>query len=327
MMGMFSRGQSTTPGSGLFDLFRPTPKPDRFGSYELEDELGHGGMGVVYAARHRLLGRRAALKVLPDELDPIAVRRFEREVRRTAFLHHPSTVTVYDYGRSERGRFYYAMELVEGYDLSTLVERHGPLDAGRVLGILRDVAGALAEAHGQGLVHRDIKPANLMLCREAGRRTNGGDRAKVLDFGLVRETADPSASLTGSEQLVTGTPHYLAPEGIRTPNDIDGRADLYSLGATAYFLLTGRHVFADAGGTYAVCAAHLSEPVTPPSHFVDLPPALERIVLRLLAKDRMDRPANAGVLQDELEALELPTPTAEDVDAFWDTVEMAAIAA
>lgn len=246
--GMFSRTH-TTERSGLFDLFKPTPKPDRFGSYELEQELGHGGMGVVYTARHRLLGRRAALKVLPDELDPVALRRFEREVRRTAFLHHPSTVTVYDYGRSERGRFYYAMELVEGHDLATLVERSGPLDPGRVLGILRDIAGALAEAHGQGLVHRDIKPANLMLTREAGRRTNGGERAKVLDFGLVRETCDPRASVSGNTELVTGTPHYLAPEAIRTPSDIDGRADLYSLGASAYFLLTGRHVFAEAGNT------------------------------------------------------------------------------
>ncbi|MBO6939864.1 MAG: serine/threonine protein kinase [Deltaproteobacteria bacterium] len=327
-MSMFSRGHSsTTSGSGLFDLFRPAPKPDRFGSYELEHELGHGGMGVVYQARHRLLGRRAALKVLPDELDPVAMRRFEREVRRTAFLHHPSTVTVYDYGRSEHGRFYYAMELVDGHDLSTLVERSGPLSPGRVLGILRDIAGALAEAHGQGLVHRDIKPANLMLCRESGRRSNGGDRAKVLDFGLVRETTDPNASLSGSDGLVTGTPHYLAPEAIRTPDDVDGRADLYSLGATAYFLLTGRHVFADAKGSYAVCAAHLAEPVVPPSRYASVPAALERIVLRLLAKDRMERPANAALLQDELDAIHLPMPTHAEADAFWDGVAMATLAA
>lgn len=318
---------STTERSGLFRLFRPAPKPDRFGSYELERELGHGAMGVVYRAHHRLLGRPAALKVLPDALDATALRRFEREVRRTAFLHHPSTVTVYDYGQSREGRFYYAMELVDGPDLATLVERHGPLDAGRVLAILRDIAGALAEAHGQGLVHRDIKPANLMLCREAGRRTNGGERAKVLDFGLVRETSDPNQSLTASDELVTGTPHYIAPEAIRSPSDVDGRADLYSLGATAYFLLTGRHVFADAGGTLGVCAAHLHEPVVSPSTFASVPAELEQLVLRLLAKDCLQRPASAAALQTELERISVPTPTRSESERWWDAVELAAVAA
>lgn len=317
---MFSRAQTS---SGLFDVFfKADPQPDRFGSYELEGELGRGAMGVVHVARHRLLGRRAALKVLPDELDPLALRRFVREVCRTAFLHHPSTVTVYDYGRSERGRFYYAMELVDGYDLASLVERSGPLAPGRVLAILRDVAGALAEAHGQGLVHRDIKPANLMLCREAGRRTNGGERAKVLDFGLLREAADP-----GGDERVTGTPHYLAPEAIRTPSDIDGRADLYSLGATAYFLLTGRQVFADASGALGVCAAQLNEPVLPPSQVVAVPPELEQIVLRLLAKDRMERPASASELQELLERVSIETPSLAEANAWWDTVGMAAVAA
>lgn len=321
-------GQSSTSGSGLFRLFfKGGDEPDTFGSYELERELGHGGMGVVYVARHRLLGRRAALKVLPDQVDPVALRRFEREVRRTAFLHHPSTVTVYDYGRSGTGKLYYAMELVEGHDLATLVERMGPLDPGRVVAILRDIAGALAEAHGQGLVHRDIKPANLMLCREAGRRSNGGERAKVLDFGLVREPVDPGASISVGDELVTGTPHYLAPEVIRTPGDIDGRADLYSLGATAYFLLTGRHVFADAGGTLGVCAAHLHEAVTPPSRFAPVPAALEAIVMRLLAKDRTERFPNAAALQEALEALPIAPPTEARSSAWWDEVELATLAA
>ncbi len=248
-------------------------------------------------------------------------------MRRTAFLHHPSTVTVYDYGRSADGRRYYAMELVDGHDLATLVLRMGPLDPGRVGAILRDVAGALAEAHGQGLVHRDIKPANLMLCREVGRRSNGGERAKVLDFGLVREPTDPyAATTTDDEQLVTGTPHYLAPEAIRNPADLDGRADLYSLGATAYFLLTGRHVFA-AGNTLSVCLAHLREPVAPPSHFATVPPALEAIVLRLLAKERTERFPNASALQEALEALTLAPPTSEESAAWWESLELATLAA
>jgi serine/threonine protein kinase len=311
----------------------------QLGQYVLEQKLGEGGMGVVYRARHALLRRPTAIKLLaPDQVGEQALERFAREVRLTARLAHPNTVTIYDYGHTPEGTFYYAMELLDGSDLENLVTRTGPVGAARVRHILIQVAGALAEAHAIGLIHRDIKPGNVMLCHHALR----DDVAKLLDFGLVKElgdlaldggegarsaeprttpaegTPDPDRTRTGVRFLV-GTPHYMAPEAIVKPEAVGPRSDLYSLGALAYFLLVGKPVF--EGATIgAVCEHHLhSCPVAPSVRLGRaIPAGLERIVLECLAKDPAQRAASASSLVDALTALDdVETWTTRDAREWW----------
>ncbi|MAC27475.1 MAG: serine/threonine protein kinase [Sandaracinus sp.] len=287
----------------------------RLGQYHLTRKLGEGGMGVVYLAEHVLLKRETAVKVLPPEkagLDAIA--RFEREVVHTSRLAHPNTVQIYDYGRTPQGLFYYAMEYLQGLTLEELVAEDGPQPPARVVHLLRQAAAALAEAHGRGLVHRDVKPANLMVCHRGGVP----DMLKVLDFGLVKELAtaskDPSLSQAGA---LAGTPLYLAPEAIRG-DALDGRADLYALGAVAYYLLTGEPVF-EGTTTVEICAAHLHREPAPPSERVpEIPDALEGLVLQLLAKDPTERPADGAALVRELDALQLAGWDADARVAWWE---------
>jgi serine/threonine-protein kinase len=263
-------------------------------------------MGVVYLAEHQLLKRPCALKLIaPDRAgEPRALARFEREVRVTARLTHPNTVEIYDYGRTEDGRFYYVMELLDGLSLADLVARHGPLPAGRAIFLLRQACGALAEAHAAGLVHRDLKPANIF----AARRGNLHDFAKLLDFGLVLPLAPagagpgPSTVEPSLEGHIAGSPLYMAPEqatGVQRP---DARSDLYGLGAVAYYLLTGHAPF--TGPTaMAVLVSVAHDPVEPPSrHRPGLPADLERIVLRCLAKSPADRYPDADALERDLAA-------------------------
>jgi len=272
-------------------------KAMQLGQYVLDQKIGEGGMGVVYRASHALLRRPAAIKLLENVAEHSVVR-FEREVQITARLTHPNTVAVFDYGRTPDGTFYYAMELLEGVTLEDLVTEHGPQPAPRVMHILLQACGALEEAHAAGLVHRDIKPANIMLT-ERGLLP---DVVKVLDFGLVKEvdaSANPSKTAVNS---IMGTPHYMAPEAITDPDKIDARADLYALGATAYYLLTGERVF-EGSNLIEVCSRHLHEaPVRPSKKKADVPPALEEIVLACLAKKKEERPADAGKLLAMLEA-------------------------
>ena len=257
-------------------------------------------MGVVYLAEHQLLKRPCALKLIaPDRAgDPKALARFEREVRTTARLSHPNTVEIYDYGRTEDGTFYYVMELLSGLSLADLVERHGPLPPGRAIFLLRQACGALAEAHAAGLVHRDLKPANIF----AARRGNLHDFVKLLDFGLVLPPPDPSTAEPSREGHIAGSPLYMAPEQATGAARPDARADLYGLGAVAYYLLTGRAPF--AGPTaMAVMIAVARDPVEPPSrHRPGLPPDLERVVLRCLAKSPADRYPDADALDRDLAA-------------------------
>lgn len=196
----------------------------RLGQYRLEELVGKGAMGEVYRASHSMLRRPTAIKVIrPDAANPELLRRFEREVRETSRLSHPNTVAVFDYGRTPDGAFYYAMEYLDGADLRRVVERHGPLPAARVIHLLGQACGALAEAHAAGLVHRDLKPSNLMLCRRGGLH----DVVKVVDFGLVRDVA-AAPDLTGTGVLC-GTPESMAPEVLRGEPATAG-ADLYALG-------------------------------------------------------------------------------------------------
>jgi eukaryotic-like serine/threonine-protein kinase len=209
---------------------------------------------------------------------------------------HPNTISIFDYGRTAEGVFYYVMEYLDGLDLQSLVERYGPLEPARAIHILAQISGALAEAHALGLIHRDIKPANIVLTE----RPDEPDVVKVVDFGLVK-TFGGNLVESAVTDGITGTPLYMAPEAITQPDTIDGRSDLYAVGAVAYFLLTGRHVF-EAATVFEVCSKHMVEAPVPPSRRLGkpLPADLEAIVLGCLAKDREDRPASAAILRTSL---------------------------
>ncbi|MET0594669.1 MAG: serine/threonine-protein kinase, partial [Polyangiaceae bacterium] len=299
----------------IYGLRERVRQARQLGQYLLEKKLGEGGMGVVYRGSHALLRRPTAVKLLVSErAGERAIQRFEREVRLTARLTHPNTVTIYDYGRTPEGVFYYAMELLDGIDLEDLVRMEGALPPARVCHILLQVAGALAEAHAIGLIHRDVKPANIMLCRQIGR----SDIAKLLDFGLVREL--DSVDKTRSDiHTLTGTPLYMSPEAIINPREVDGRADLYALAAVGYFLLVGAPVF-EARTVVEVCGLHLHAEPVPPSERLGrpLPEALERVILRGLAKKPDDRFPSAEAFARELRiASEGVTWTPEEADAWW----------
>jgi eukaryotic-like serine/threonine-protein kinase len=266
----------------------------QFGQYQLRDRLGAGGMGEVYLAEHLLLKRPCALKLIrPDRAaDPTALARFEREVRTTAQLRHPNTVEIYDYGHTADGTFYYVMEHLRGLTLDALVERHGPLPAGRAIYLLRQACEALAEAHAAGLIHRDLKPANIFAARFGGRC----DVAKLLDFGLVKPIAEPDAAGLTGEGRICGTPLFMSPEQAAGDRAPDARSDLYSLGAVAYYLLAGRALF-EGRSPMGVLIALARDPVVPPSLIrPDLPADLERVVVRCLAKRPDDRYPDAEAL-------------------------------
>jgi serine/threonine-protein kinase len=271
----------------------------QLGPYQLKERLGAGGMGEVYLAEHVLLRRPCAVKLIRPERagDPQFLRRFEREVQVTATLSHPNTVEVFDYGHADDGTFYYVMEYLPGLNLEELVQRHGPLPAPRVIHLLRQVCGALREAHVIGLVHRDIKPSNVLVCERGGVV----DVAKLLDFGLVRAPrhAEMGQTLT-QEGTLAGTPAYMSPEQAAGQMDVDARSDLYSLGAVAYFLLTGQPPFVRPTAVQTL-AAHLSEPVTPPSALrPGLSADLEAVVLRCLDKEPARRFPTAEALDQAL---------------------------
>jgi serine/threonine-protein kinase len=303
-------------------LRREASEARRLGQYVLKERLGTGGMGEVYRAEHRLLKRPCAVKLIRPDCadDPELLRRFEREVQVMATLTHPNTVEVYDYGHAEDGTFYYAMEYLPGPNLETLVRRHGPLPPGRVVYLLRQLCGALREAHAAGLIHRDVKPGNVLVCRQGGLH----DVAKLLDFGLVRAPASGEDATRLTEKgTVMGTPDYMAPEQARGA-EVDGRGDIYALGAVAYFLLTGRPPFVRETAVETM-AAHLREPVPPPRGLrPDLPADLEVVVLRCLAKDPAGRYADVDQLEQALAGCACAgTWTEADARAWWHQEEAA----
>ncbi|MEZ0315244.1 MAG: serine/threonine-protein kinase [Myxococcota bacterium] len=291
-----------TLSSVIHGLRREIVQARKLGQYTLGDKLGEGGMGTVYRASHALLRRPTAIKLLQEgRSGSDAVKRFEREVQLTSQLTHPHTITIYDYGRTPDGVFYYAMELLEGTTLQRIVETEGAQPAARVARILAMVAGALAEAHARGLIHRDIKPANIIL----GERGGIADFAKVLDFGLVREVNDaasPELTMVGS---VVGTPMYLAPELIQG-EPATAQSDLYALGAVGYFMVAGNTVF-EGKTVVEICAHHLHTPPTPPSAKLGKPvhSGLEALLMQCLGKDPGARPASAQAFAESLTALEL----------------------
>jgi len=310
----------------IYGLRKRVQEAREIGQYTLVERLGSGGMGEVWRARHRLLVRPAAIKLLPP--DPLGssaggrevlLRRFEREASATAVLQSPHTVQLYDFGLAEAGRLYYVMELLNGIDLDQLVQRYGPVPAERVIHIVKQVCHSLAEAHANGLVHRDIKPANIFISRIASER----DFVKVLDFGLVkldhyRDQPDP-LRLTRADSA-SGTPGYMAPEIVLGETEYDHRVDLYSLGCVAYWLLTGKMVF-EADTAMKVMLDHARSPAPKPSTRTELsiPRALEDIVMSCLEKDPARRPTSAEKLEAQLAACPVPSPwTAERAARWWE---------
>ena len=272
----------------------------KLGQYQLGEKLGEGGMGEVYLAEHQLLKRPCALKLIKPGVntDPIALARFEREVQAAAMLSHPNTIEIFDYGHTDDGTFYYVMQYLPGLTVSDLVRQSGPMPPGRVIYVMRQVCGALAEAHRYGLVHRDLKPANILVAILGGKC----DFAKVLDFGLVKLTATPGALQLTADYTVSGTPQYMSPEQATATAGVDGRADIYSLGAVLYFMLTGRPPF-EGTNPAELMIAHARDPVVPPSrHQPEIPADLEAVVLRCLAKKPDDRYLDARALAAALAA-------------------------
>jgi serine/threonine-protein kinase len=268
------------------------------GKYELERRIGRGGMGEVWSARHPGLRRSVALKVLRD-VDAPARARFEREVAALSELRHPNTVRVLDYGATESGAAFFAMELLVGPTLSEVVAEHGPLAPARVAHIGKQIARALGEAHAKGMAHRDIKPANLILAEAGGEP----DFVKIIDFGIVRLHDDAARSSRADPEFV-GTPKYMAPEVVAGASEGDARSDVYALGAVMFFLLTGTPPFV-ADSTAGVLVAHLKQTVPMPSRRVGtLPAALEALVLRCLSKNPADRPQDGLELARALEGLD-----------------------
>jgi hypothetical protein len=306
-------GVAALASSVIYGLQAIAREARQLGQYELEEKIGEGGMGAVYRARHAMLRRPTAVKLLTGDGSESQLRRFEKEVQLTARLTHPNTISIYDYGRTPDGVFYYAMELLEGLTLEELVHHDGPQTAGRVIHLLRQVCAALKEAHGIGLIHRDIKPANIYLCR----RGDVPDFVKVLDFGLVREIKRDGDVTRSNIDTVVGTPLYMSPEAILTPDRIDARADIYGLGCVAYHLVAGEPPF--AGQTFVeVCAHHLHSPPPLPSQRRPVADDLERVILSCLAKDPSDRPQSAEALSQSLQhCRDAATWTETDAGAWW----------
>jgi hypothetical protein len=288
----------------------------QMGQYTLEEKIGSGGMGAVYRARHAFLRRPTAVKVLDaDKVTDESLARFEREVQLTSRLCHPNTIAVYDYGKTPDGTFYYAMEYLDGVNLEELVKVWGALPEARVIPILRQICGSLAEAHAIGLIHRDIKPANIILTSRAGL----ADFVKVLDFGLVKAANTDEAAKLTQANVTVGTPHYLSPEAVQDSKTVSPLSDVYAIGAVAYYLVTGTQVF--TGKTIVeICMKHGMEVPVPPSARLGRPVSagLEGLILRCLAKKPKDRPPGTRALAEELDRLEVGGSwTQADAEQWW----------
>jgi serine/threonine-protein kinase len=315
---------AVVPATVIRGLGKRVSRERELGSYQVGDLIGHGGMGDVYRATHRLLARPAAIKLIrpealgaegPDRAQ-VVVERFRREARAAASLKCPHTIELYDFGTADNGTFYYVMELLNGLDLRELVGRYGPLGAPRSVHLLKQACLSLAEAHERGLIHRDIKPSNMVVCRMGV----AVDYMKVLDFGLVKSASDresPARDLT-SPDVTTGTPAYMAPEIAVGDRPVDYRADLYALGCVAFWMLTGRDVF-EGPTPIAVLTKHVRDDPPAPSSLSEtsIPPDLDQVVLDCLAKDPAERPASALELLARFNALPVEPWGTEAARDWW----------
>ena len=311
----------------VYGLGAAVTKARELGSYRLVERLGKGGMGEVWRAKHRMLARPAAIKLIRPEMmgakdhaaRELLLRRFEREAQATALMRSAHTMELYDFGVADDGTFYYVMELLEGFDLDALVTRFGPVSPERAVHFLRQTCASLAEAHEAGLIHRDVKPANLYACRY-GREV---DFIKVLDFGLVKQGGESEADadkLTGADRSPGGTPAYMSPEQALGGDEVDARTDIYALGCVAYWLLTGTLVFQGTTSMETI-VMHVHRAPDPPSRRTSrpIPTELEEIVLACLAKSPADRPQTADELADRLGAVDVGEEwTAARARLWWE---------
>lgn len=311
VIAVFSATRASALQRQAFDALRELKQ---LGAYTLRKKLGEGGMGEVWLAEHRLLKRPCAMKFVRAELasEPATAARFEREVRAVTALTHFNTVRIYDYGRGDDGGFYYVMEYLEGPTLDRLVKDHGPLTPGRTVYLLRQLCGALSEAHRAGMVHRDLKPGNIIVAKLGGQH----DVAKLLDFGLVQDhggDADVKITRAGT---VLGTPAYMCPEQA-AGESVDRRGDLYSLGAVAFFCLTGRPPF-EGTSVGKLISAHLTQPAPDVREFrPDVPADLAAVVARCLAKDPAERFPAACALEGALAACACSEEWSAALAAQW----------
>jgi serine/threonine-protein kinase len=287
----------------------------RIAQYHIQRLIGEGAMGKVFEAEHLLLRRDCAIKLIRPEYcaDNHALQRFEREVRATAQLTHPHTIEVFDYGQTKEGIFFYVMELLPGMNLREIVNTSGPLPPARAVHFLIEVCEALEEAHGKGLIHRDVKPTNIF----ASQRGGIYDFTKLLDFGVVREMkVDPSLSMTSN--MVAGTPAFMSPEQITAPANIDARADIYGVGAVAYYLLTGRPAFVGESPLQIMLAQVNQTPDDPSTHRSAIPADLHAVIMRCLSKNVDQRIATAKQLKRELQQCQCAGGwTQDDAVAWW----------
>jgi serine/threonine-protein kinase len=308
----------------VYKLTRDLSRAHQMGSYQLVEQIGTGGMGEVWRAKHRMLVRPAAVKLIrPQVLGDAArsrevERRFEREAQATAALRSPHTVELYDFGITREGIFYYVMELLDGLDLRSLVDNFGPTPPGRAIFLLRQACHSLEDAHRTGLIHRDIKPANLFACR----RGIDYDFVKVLDFGLVKEALSggmETKDLT-LDGMARGTPAFMAPELATGGAKVDGRADIYALGCVAYWLVTGQVVFEAANPVLTLLRHVRDEPVAPSKRTgAPLPAGFESTILACLRKEPGHRPQTAAELGARLDAnaSEVEPWTQTRAEAWW----------
>jgi hypothetical protein len=286
-------------------------KITQLGQYTLEEKLGEGGMGKVYLARHALLRRPTAIKLISGtNADSKTLERFEHEVQLTSQLTHPNTIEVYDYGHTQEGVFYYVMEYLPGIDLARLIELGGAIPAARAAHILCQVCGSLQEAHNRGLIHRDIKPMNIILTERGGQL----DFVKVLDFGLVKEVNTETGHTVAD--VIPGTPPYIAPERLGDPRNIDSRSDLFSLGAVAFSLLTGKPLF-EGNSAMDIAYKVVASPAPRLSEFVTVEPALEQLVSDCLERDPAARPPSAQAICERLQAIIRKPWTQADARDWW----------
>jgi hypothetical protein len=270
----------------------------QLGQYTLLDKIGEGGMGDVYKARHAMLRRPTAVKMLKGlKVSNETIARFEREVQQTCELTHPNTIEIYDFGRTPDGYFYYAMEYLEGLTLTKLVALEGTLSPGRTIYLLKQVCGSLAEAHEIGLIHRDIKSQNIVVCDRGGVY----DVVKVLDFGLVKDVIVPERLGKAPANTLMGTPRYIAPERLNNPREVSPRTDLFSVGAVAFLMLTGREAFL-GNSVEEICGQVLHSPTPRVSECVSqpIPASLDDLITRCLSRDPNDRPRDAQAMLDVL---------------------------